>query len=210
MKIHDRVKTIFLAIAALCGLFLYGKGIIHSFRAHKFFDPTLSFVLPPFGLFRGVESFYHKKTKKDFLNDAEKEKAQRAILKLLSIVPQNQDDETKLDKAAEETSRKLTHYNAEAVAHLKSMAQMYIRLHAALSEDINELMMNLMEDAINVDPSNWDKRSKPVMDSLTSVYDSAEITTKYKIFDSTLIILKKKIAEKDINLKQKLRPFQNA
>ena len=60
------IKTIFSGIWAVIVwlfsvaiIFLWVKGIIHSEKQHSEMDSFLSY-LPPWGIYRGVESYWHK------------------------------------------------------------------------------------------------------------------------------------------------------
>src|ERR1035437_9719807 len=46
-------------IFSLVLMFLWGIGIVHSIKKHDNFDAVVSFF-PPWGIYRGVESYWHK------------------------------------------------------------------------------------------------------------------------------------------------------
>jgi hypothetical protein len=52
--------VLFYIVFSLGATFFYIAGIIHAYKKHPTFDFVLSIILPPFGIYRGAEMFWHK------------------------------------------------------------------------------------------------------------------------------------------------------
>lgn len=167
-------------------LFLYGSGIVHSYKRHSKIDFVISFF-PPWGLFRGAEQFWHKTPKINW--DERLKQDAEIILKLLTAMPKSTEEQREVDKAIVGFSERIGDYTPARISYLKDASNMYLRLHSAIGID----MRNFIKDVINGNnslASNWAVTCKPIMDSMAILYSVEGLDDEYKEMEDNLRTIK--------------------
>lgn len=186
MKKEGILSSILLSILPYIIFFLWGFGVIHSYKKHSKIDFVVSFF-PPWGVFRGAESFWHKTPDKYAKIDWNKRLEGDGIilLTLLAAAPET-GQQTEMNDVLEDFSKRVLDYPKDKIEYLKDAAKMYYRFLDAVSVDMQKFCKETIDGKVSYQISDWSVHCKPIMDSLLSIYKITEIRAGYDEMNSSL------------------------
>jgi len=196
MANSESKESILSSILVIAFFSLWVSGVVHSYKKHSKIDFLISFF-PPWGCYRGVESFFHKSPPLSPVTI--RKENQKEVLALMIAMPENVEDKDRVNKSLTKMGDKISKYDNEEVNYLKDAANMYIRFHKNLGEDMKSLISNLYTTYGSADISNWDSRCKPIMDSLISTYGVMDMRREYNQLQSDVTTIKEGVIREGVN-----------
>lgn len=194
-------RTIAGTIGYLIGIALtvfYVKGVIHSYKKHSKIDFAISFV-PPWGMFRGIESLWHKSPTKEI---SQKDEGIN-VLRLLTAMPENIEEQNKLNEAGTKFNNRIKNHPKERTEYLKEAANMYVRFHSTLAEEMGAIMRAIIDSSGNLSIYGWDRRCVAIMDSLIFIYGAEEMRNEYGSLNADIVKMRNGVREKGIDSNDK-------
>lgn len=168
-------------------LFFWVKGIIHSVKKHSEMDVFFS-TLPPWGIYRGIESYWHKDENSESEIDWSKRIPDDDVSTafLLISYSQDKDDIDKIKMEIEEFSKKVNSYPRDKKAVIENGVINYLKFNISATKDNIDFMRKLIKDSTT--RFDYSSLSNKYYDSISKFYQSPEMITLKKAMDSMIPI----------------------
>ncbi|MBL7743300.1 MAG: hypothetical protein JNN00_07445 [Chitinophagaceae bacterium] len=205
-KLVPQIIGSLIAIALIAS---YPIGLVHSFKKHSTKDFVISIVLFPWGIFRGIEMFWHEnKNEVAVVNWGKRLKTDVYVLYRLMTATPNVSEENEMTEAFEKFSEKIQSYPIEKINYLKEAAKRYSRFLESASADMEQYFTRLSTGNDTTHSGIWSIHSSPIRDSIITLYDIEEFKTACNEMDSSMRLLAIKIRMEGLTDDQ-IRVFQN-
>jgi len=183
VKISDSISGILLYILYLCGVILYCIGGIHSYRKHSGGDLVFCILIPPWGLYRGIESFWHKNANSLSYIDWNKRIPDDIYTCYELII--NSEDKTNVDNnrmQIEEMAKKLVSYPSDSTKKIENGVKSYMHfLTCILNDNLAFLNKKTNDSSLTF---NYSNQTKTIYDSIYNYYHSQEVSILKSEMDS--------------------------
>lgn len=188
-KYYNLIPFIFQLLLYIATTIVMITGIFHTYKHHGKIAFAAS-MIPPVGIYRGIESYFHKEEKNEIDWNKRIMGDTHILYMLLAATPKKEDMST-FNEGLEKFSKKISTYPDEKVIFLKEAGKKYARFLIAFSEDLNGFMHNRNNKPDSINSQDWSKKSKPILDSIIKEYDIKELTSAYNEMDSTIKLISK-------------------
>lgn len=172
------ISNILSYVLYFCLLLLWVMGIIHSYKDHSKIDFAASFI-PPWGWYRGVESFWHKDKS---TSDLDLPNDMKMACELLGDNNDTQ-DQSDINNKIEKFAIKIKKYPPYELLTIKNAASSYIRYNWYAASDLIEAYKRVSNgETVIFQESN---NTKLVYDSLHDYYKFVDIEIVKSVMDSS-------------------------
>ena len=113
-------------------------------------------------------------------------------------MPQNDEEKEAVENAAWKFNKEYKKLKEQRQSYLKDVAKMYSRFLKASGEDINEIMQALLGKDPTYDFERWDRRCKPIFDSLVGITNSSTFVGEYKRMEQDFRSIKANMKDKPL------------
>jgi hypothetical protein len=135
-RIYKALGSIFGLLITIGVMFLWVRGLKHSYSKHDKFDFVVSFF-PPWGIFRGVESFWHHDKNKFADVDWKKRLGSDLRTTIYFITEGSYKDANvyEINENIEQFSDKIKEYPKEKLQYLRDGSRKYIEYTLSATKD---------------------------------------------------------------------------